>query len=187
VPCHNDGNNDEANLIARARNFDREAIAQLYRTYAESIYKYVYARVTHVQTAEDITSEVFLRALEGLDAFEYRGVPFSAWLYRIARDRVVDHYRKHTRQQATVALDEDIVAAGEAPDRAVLRGLDEENLTAAVESLTEDQRLVIIMRFLERQPIAEVARRLGKTETSIKALQRRALNALSRVLGGESP
>ena len=185
MPRHQDEHAGEAELIARARRFDRDAISQLYRMHAESIYKYVYARVTHVQTAEDITSEVFLRALEGLDSFEYRGVPFSAWLYRIARDRVVDHYRKHARRPATVVLEEDTVASGAEPDRLVMQGLEEAHLREALESLTEDQRLVIVMRFLERQPIAEVARRLGKTDTSVKALQRRALGALSRVLGGE--
>ena len=185
MPHQTDGKYEEADLIARARRFEPKAISQLYQMYADGIYKYAYARVSDTHVAEDITSDVFLRALEGLESYEYRGIPFSAWLYRIARGRVVDHYRRTSRRQTTVTLNDSIVAAQETPDRAVLRGLDAEELRDAMDVLTEDQRLVTVMRFLEGKSLAEVAHQLGKTEGSIKALQHRALAALSRVLGGK--
>lgn len=176
---------DEAVLIERARHFDQKAVAELYNLYAGDIYRYVLVRVTDARVAEDITSEVFIRALEGLGSFEYRGVPFSAWLYRIARDRVVDYYRKSSRRKATVSLDEGPEVVSEGADRAVLRGLEVRELQSALEELTEEQRLVVILRFLEGKSLAEVAAQLGKNEGSIKALQHRALAALGRVLGGK--
>jgi RNA polymerase sigma-70 factor (ECF subfamily) len=185
VPDHEKWNDDEAFLIERARHFDLKAVGQLYRLYVEDIYRYVAVRVSDAASAEDITSEVFLRALESLESFEYRGIPFSAWLYRIARDRVVDHYRKMSRQQNTVALDDSLSCAADTPERAALKGLEAGELRAALDCLTEDQRLVVILRFLEHKSLADVARTLGKSEGSIKSLQHRALAALSRILGGE--
>jgi RNA polymerase sigma-70 factor (ECF subfamily) len=174
----------EAVLIEKARRFDQEAITELYNRYAEGIYHYALVRVADMRVAEDITSDVFLRALEGLKSFEYRGVPFSAWLYRIARDRVVDYYRACSRRKSTVALDESIQATTGSPERAVLNGFDLRELQDALEGLSEEQRLVVVLRFLDGKSLSEVARQLGKTEGAIKSLQHRALAALGRALGG---
>ncbi len=135
------------------------------------------------RAAEDITSDVFVRALEGLKSFEYRGVPFSAWLYRIARDRVIDYYRRSSRQKAAVALDESLHATVESPEQAVLHGFELQELQGALEQLTEEQRLVVVLRFLGGKSLEEVARQLGKTEGAVKSLQHRALAALGRALG----
>lgn len=176
---------DEAALIEKARRFDRHAVAQLYNLYAEHIYRYALVRVVDARVAEDITSDVFVRALEGLRSFEYRGVPFAAWLYRIARDRVVDYYRHSGRRRATIAYDEGVGLSTEPTDHIVLRGLELQELHSALEQLTEEQRLVIVRRFLDGQSLSEVARQLGKTEGAIKSLQHRALAALGRVLRGK--
>ena len=176
---------DEASLIERARAFDKKAISQLYQSHVQSIYKYIYVRVNDTHTAEDLTSEVFLRALEGLQTFEYRGIPFAAWLFRIARDRVIDYYRKQSRQQNTATLTESLLSDDDEPHDAVLRDLDEQELREALEALTEDQRLVIILRFIDCEPLTEVACKLGKTEGAIKSLQHRALAALGRILEGK--
>jgi len=175
----------EAALIEQARRFDRHAVAQLYDLYAERIYRYALLRVADAHIAEDITSDVFLRALEGLRSFEYRGVPFVAWLYRIARDRVVDYYRRSVRRGATIPFDEGAGLSAEPTDQVVLRGSQLQELHHAVEQLTEEQRLVVVLRFLDGQSLAEVARQLGKTEGAVKSLQHRALAALGRALGGK--
>jgi RNA polymerase sigma-70 factor (ECF subfamily) len=174
---------EEALVIARACNSDPKAVGQLYRMYVEDIKRYVSARVSDAQTAEDITADVFLRALESLEAFEYRGVPFSAWLYRIAHDRVADHYRRRSRDQESLGLEEDVACSAENPDQEILKTLEADRLRSALERLTEGQRLVIVLRFLERKSLAEAAEALEKSKGSIKALQHRALAALRRILG----
>ena len=101
---------EEAGLVARAKEGDEIAISQLYRQYAPGIYGYIASRVGDSETAQDLTSEVFLGALEGLPKFEYRGIPFSAWVYRIAHDRIVDHYRRQGRRP-TVPLEDEFLPA----------------------------------------------------------------------------
>jgi len=176
---------DEARLIQRARALDRAAISELYDHYVQPIYRYISLRVSDCHAAEDITSEVFLHALEGLPTFEYRGVRFSAWLYRIAHDRVIDYYRKQARQQNTTQLTEDLVSGGQDPHDATVQNLDKQQLKACLEKLSEEQRLVIVMRCIERQSADEVARQLGKTPGAIRTMQHRALTALSRLMEAE--
>lgn len=175
---------DEERLIERARAYDHDAVAQLYRAHVHSIFRYVSLRVGDTHTAEDLTSEVFIRALEGLRAFEYRGVPFSAWLYRIARDRIVDHYRRRDRCPEPCELSEWLADACEQPHDAAVRAQEEAEIRAALAELTEDQRMVVALRFIEHLSLADVARQLGKTEGAVKSLQHRALAAMSRILEG---
>ena len=94
---------EEANLVAQAKGGDEAAIGQLYRQYAPGIYGYVVSRIQEPAVADDLTSEVFVRALEGLSRFEYRGISLSAWLYRMAHDRLVDHFRRQARRRGEIA------------------------------------------------------------------------------------
>ncbi len=177
---------DEARLIARARAGDKTAISELYRANVQSIYRYLYLRVNDAHTAEDLTSEVFLRALESLDSFEYRGLPFSAWLFRIARDRLVDYYRRQSRRPDCSALTDDLACHDDEPHDVAVRQDEEAQVRAALQELTEDQRLVLVLRFAEHQSLADIGRRLGKTEGAVKSLQHRALAALNRVMEGKT-
>ncbi|MCD6552798.1 MAG: sigma-70 family RNA polymerase sigma factor [Anaerolineae bacterium] len=174
---------DEAALVARAKQFDRAAIAELYRRYVQRIYRYVYYRVGDESTAEDLTAEVFLRALEGLESYSYRGVPFVAWLYRIAQARVADYHRRWGRRGETLPLDEKLVGMDD--DLATFAEHREayEDLYTALQQLTEEQQQVIALKFLAGLKNAEVAYVLGKTEGAVKALQHRALASLQRILG----
>ena len=176
---------DEARLIERARAGDKTAVTELYRAHVQSIYKYVYLRVSDAHLAEDLTSEVFLHALESLPTFEYRGIPFSAWLYRIARDRLVDHYRRQSRRPDCSDLTEDLACDDAEPHDVAIRWQEETEVRAALQQLTEDQRVVLVLRFMEHQSLADIGRRLGKTEGAVKSLQHRALAALSRALEGK--
>jgi len=179
---------DERELIGRAKEYDPVAFAQIYERYYQSIYNYVYYRVGDSSLAEDLTAEVFLKALEGIETFTFRGVPFSAWLYRIANNLVADHFR-HQPQQPDLSLEEELIAAEGEPSEALERGLTQQQLAQALRGLTEEQRQVIILKFVEGLSNTEVAQVLGKTEGAVKGLQHRALARLGRILSrqGFSP
>lgn len=176
--------NDEPSLIRRAKGYDPKAISELYKRHVQSIYRYIYYRVGDVNVAEDLTAEVFLKALEGLERFTYRGIPFSAWLYRIAHARVMDHFRRQARREI-LPLDERLVATEKGPRAMVEAKLDHKELQSAVAQLTTDQQQVVILKFVEGLSNAEVARILGKSEGAVKSLQHRALNSLQRIMRRE--
>jgi RNA polymerase sigma-70 factor (ECF subfamily) len=176
--------NDEPSLIERAKRYDQKAISELYRRHAQSIHRYIYYRVGDVNVAEDLTADVFLKALEGLEGFTYRGIPFSAWLYRIAHARVMDHFRKRARHEL-LPLDERLVATEKGPQATVEAKLDHEELQSAIAQLTIEQQQVIILKFVEGLSNAEVARIMGKTEGAVKSLQHRGLNSLQRIMRKE--
>ena len=170
----------EARLIDRAKRGDEQAIGELYRRHVDLIYRYVYARVQDASIAEDLTAEVFVKALEGLPGYEFTGSPIQAWLYRIAHARTVDYWRRQERRQE-VEL-EDTVAADE-PSPPELLDLEAEWVTAMnlVAQLTDDQQDVLILRFVGDLSLSEVAQTLGKTTGAVKALQHRALASLARL------
>lgn len=172
---------DEATLVQRACRMDRTAISALYRRHVQAIYRYIYYRVGDVSTAEDLTAEVFLRAIDGLPDYEPRGVPFVAWLYRIAQARIADHFRRE-RRVGTVALGEDLPSAEDSPLVKVELSFYHEELRTAISELTLDQQQVIILKFVEGLSNVEVAQMLGKTEGAVKSLQHRALAALQRLM-----
>ncbi|UCC63799.1 MAG: sigma-70 family RNA polymerase sigma factor [Anaerolineae bacterium] len=173
---------DESALVQRARRLDRTAIRALYRRHVQAIYRYIYYRIGDASTADDLTAEVFLRAIEGLPDYEPRGVPFAAWLYRIAQARVADHFRREQRA-AKAPLKEDRPSGEDSLLTQVEGSLYHQELRAAIRKLTPDQGQVIVLKFVEGLSNAEVAHILGKTEGAVKSLQHRALNALQRLMG----
>jgi len=131
--------------------------------------------------AEDMTQQVFLNALQSISSFKWRGIPFSAWLFRIAHNQVVDYLRKKTKQ-ATAPLDESLVSSDSNPQLMAEHKLDIEQLVSATKRLTETQREVISLRFAGELPIAQVAKVMGKSQGAVKALQHSAIVALRKVL-----
>lgn len=178
--------NDERDLIARAQSGDSAAISALYNRHVGRIYRYLLYRVNDPIIAEDITADVFTRVLESLSQYDDRGVPLGAWLYRIAHARLVDHWRKAQRRP-TVALDDPVVQKylHQEDDSTVEDVLQHQALREALELITEEQQQVIVLKFLMECDNAEIARIIGKTESAVKALQRRGLEALWRILGKE--
>jgi len=172
---------DEIRLIRRAKEGDPAAFAEIYDRYQPAIYRYVFYRVADTATAEDLTSEVFLRLVEGIGRFTYRGRPLLAWLYTIARNLVTDHYR-HGRGPAPLPLDEGLPATADDPEEAVVHRMTQQRLAAAIAHLTEDQRQVLLLRFVEGLDNETVAQVMGKSVGAVKALQHRALAALRRIL-----
>jgi RNA polymerase sigma-70 factor (ECF subfamily) len=182
---HRSARDDEARLVGRAKRGDKQAIGELYRRHVDIIYRYVYARVQNAVVAEDLTAQVFLRALEGLPNYEPAGKPLLAWLYRIARARTVDHWRQQQRSQQ-VPLDDTLAAGDFRPEEFV--EAESEWLLAIdlLAQLTDDQQYVIFLRFLGDMSLQEVAETLGKTVGATKALQHRALVSLTRLLEGQT-
>ena len=172
---------DEESLVRRAKQRDQEAFAQLYEEYFDKIYRYVALRIGDRMEAEDITQQVFLNAIQAMSSFRWRGIPFSAWLFRIAHNQVVDYLRRKTKR-ATAPLDESLVASDYDPQLIAGQRLDIERLHSATGKLTPAQWEVISLRFAGELSIAQVAKIMGKSEGAVKALQHSAIVALRKTL-----
>jgi RNA polymerase sigma-70 factor (ECF subfamily) len=170
----------EVRLIDRAKKGDRRAMDQLYRRHVDQVYRYIYARVSRPEVAEDLTAQVFLNAVEGLPGYEHRGKPFLAWLYRIAYARTVDWYRKQQRR-VEVDLDDDIEATAPLPEELLVLQAEWKTAVDLMAHLTDDQQDVLILRFIGEMSLADVADILDKTVGAVKALQHRGLASLARL------
>jgi RNA polymerase sigma-70 factor (ECF subfamily) len=172
----------EQSLIKAAQAGDKKAFAALYRAYVDKIYRYIYFRVESAETAEDLTADVFTRMIEGLPTYEDRSSPLLVWLYRIAHARVVDHYRRS--RHASAQEDIDSLELGVEPDldAPLVSSYQSDHIRAALATLTDGQRQVIILRFMEGYNLEGTARLLNKTVDAIKAMQYRALQALAQAL-----
>jgi len=168
---------DESALVDAAQR-DPAKFDALYELHFERVYAYVASRTRDRATAEDLTSEVFHKALANLASYEWRGVPFLAWLLRIAANAIVDHAK---RTQREVPVQDDPPE----PTKAELRVVeDRARLFRLVSELPKAQRQVVQHRFVGEWSIREIAERLGKTEGAIKQLQLRALERLRAQMGG---
>ena len=173
---------DEQSLIARAQARDAEAFGRLYEAYFDKIFRYVAIKIGSRVEAEDLTQQVFMNALESINSYKVREVPFSAWLYRIAHNQVVDCLRKRSRRP-TLVLDESLPLPADDDQVADTElKLETKELIEATKKLTKSQQEVIALRFGAEMPIAEVARLLGKTEGAVKAMQHSAVAALRRIM-----
>jgi len=172
---------DEQNLVQRAQQHDEEAFAELYEKYFDKIYRYICLKIGNRIEAEDMTQQVFINALRSISSFKWRGLPFSAWLFRIAHNQVVDYLRKKTRQ-TVFSLNESITASGDNPQKIIEQNMSIEQLVLATKVLTPAQQQVIALRFAGELPISQVAKIMGKSEGAIKALQHSAIVSLRKIL-----
>ena len=176
---------DEAQLIRQAKQGDPAAFTAIYDRCQPAIYRYILRQVSDVTTAEDLTGEVFVRMVEKIEQFTYRGHPILSWLYTIARNLVNDYHRRAGRVQYTLPS-EPLTSREIDPEDAVARRLTEDQLQAAIAQLTESQRQVILLKFIEGLDNETVAVTLGKTVGAVKSLQHRALAALRRILTADT-
>jgi RNA polymerase sigma-70 factor (ECF subfamily) len=169
---------DEMSLVQQAAS-DAEAFGELYSRHVKRIYNYIYYRTGDYQDAEDLTARVFQRALGHVGSFQDQGVPFSAWLYRIAHNLVANWHRDRSRRPI-VPLDDHVAESGSGSHPESLAVAMEENLMllAAVRRLSADRQELLILKFVERLPNAEIGEIMGRTEGAIKSLYHRTLNAL---------
>jgi RNA polymerase sigma-70 factor (ECF subfamily) len=171
---------EESALIRRAQQGDADAAAELYHRHASAIFRYFLFRVGDQAIAEDLAGEVFLRMTEGLPRFSDRGAPFAAWLFRIAHDRLVDYHRAARRQ--TEALSESLIDSTADPETQAAIQMDSRQLTGLIMALTDEQKTVIHLRFVEGYSLEDTAQLMNKTVGAVKALQHRALQNLARKL-----
>ena len=170
---------DDAELVRRAQHGNRNAIGKLYDRHQPHIFRFVWSRVRHQQTAEDMTGEIFTRMVTSLASYQDTGIPFRAWLYRIARNLIVDHFRQHgERQPLPLAAVEDMREENESMDSLLQQKITVEYVEQALDQIDPEQREVVVMRFLIGLPLKEVALALNKSVPAVKSLQHRGLAAL---------
>jgi|SRR5581483_7168413 len=167
-------------LVARAQRGDRDALEELYLLHFDRIYSYLHLSVGNRHDAEDLTNQTFMKMLEAIGRFRWRSVPFSAWLFRIAHNAAMDHFRASRRVQPEEKVPEpEGVAQASAEDDA-MQAIGRESMLELIEGLSPDQQQVLTLKFVFDFSNAEVAAILGKTEGAIKSLQHRALASLQR-------
>ena len=170
---------DDAAIVEAART-DPQAFGELYERFYPRVYRYVYLRVGNIPDAEDVTGLVFIKALEALRTYQSRGNGFAPWIFRIARNAVVDHYRRQRKQTSLENID---FEGGEGdPIISVLGNDNRTELRALVETLSADQREVILLRYAAELSFCEIATILKKKEPAIRMLLHRGLRKLKAVI-----
>jgi RNA polymerase sigma-70 factor (ECF subfamily) len=172
-------------LIQRAQKRDKTAIGALYELYAQRIYRYVAFRTPTVADAEDITGNVFLKMLESLPTYREQGIPFEAWLYRIAAAKIADFYRRQ-RRRPQVELTETMTHDAPLPEETLEERQEFEMLRDALRGLTDEQQHILILRFIEHKSHQDVALLVGKSVSAVKSIQHRALTELASRLGSRN-
>ena len=176
-------------IVARAKAGEREAFASLYEMHYDRIYRYVAFKCGGAGDAEDLTGEVFLKMLESIHQFEFRGFPFTSWLYRIAHNVVMDHFRRRGRRP-TVPLDDAERVADAAHSEMEWRAhvsWTMNEVVNAMDDLTDLQREVVSLRFAGGLSIAETAKAVGRKENAVKALQHAGIKKLRAALAPSPP
>lgn len=175
-------------VIEAAQAGDLDALSSLYDGHINQVYRYTLARLGNVHDAEDVAEEIFLKMLAGLPGYEWRKVPFAAWLMRIARNEVVSFTRRNGRRALDTELPEEMVDRGNNdPVEATERMMALEDLRSAVALLPEAQREVIILRFASGLSVADTARALGKRENNVKVLQHKGMLRLQVLMTPKYP
>jgi RNA polymerase sigma-70 factor, ECF subfamily len=167
-------------LVERAQQSDRDALEELYLLHFDRIYSYLHMSVGSRHDAEDLTTQTFVKMLESIRRFRWRSVPFSAWLFRIAHNLAMDHFRANRRWQPEEEIPESLRGEEASAEEQALESLGEASMLELIERLSPEQRQVLTLKFVFRFSNAEAAAILGKTEGAVKSLQHRALASLQR-------
>ncbi len=178
--------NKEKKLIRRAQRGDKKAIADLYDSHFRAVYNYIYYRVSDSQTTEDLSAEVFIRMIKKLPAYVDRGRPFLAWLYAIARNLVIDHYR-FEEKKVEVQLKEEVMDDQTLhPDQQVQNSQREDCFRKALILLPDSQRQLLVYRFINGFSTPKIIQLLKKSDRAVRSLQHRALRSLEQKLTEEN-
>lgn len=169
---------NEQQLIAQAQRGDEAAVSLLYEMHVDAIFTYMSYRVDSRTTAEDLTSDVFVRMVRGLSTYNDKGLPFRAWLYRIAHSRLVDYYRYRDRH-VTAPLTENRVNDDTDPLDRIARTEEQLRLRLAIRELSEEYQTLLVLRFVENLSHTEIAVIMNKSAGNLRSMQHRALKALS--------
>jgi RNA polymerase sigma-70 factor (ECF subfamily) len=169
-------------LVERAQTGDRDALEELYLMHFDRIFSYLQMTVGNRHDAEDLTNQTFVKMLESIERFEWRKVPISAWLFRIAHNLAMDHFRAHRRWQPEEDPPEPQGSAELSAEEEALQSIGRQSMFEMIEGLSADQQQVLTLKFVFNFPNGDVATILGKTEGAVKSLQHRALASLQREL-----
>ena len=169
-------------LVERDQQGERAALEELYLIHFDRIYSYLQMTVGNRHDAEDLTNQTFVKMLESIERFQWRKVPISAWLFRIAHNLAMDHFRAHRRWQPEEEPPEPEDSAELSAEEEALHSIGRQSMLEMIEGLSPDQQQVLTLKFVFNFPNADVATILGKTEGAVKSLQHRALASLQREL-----
>jgi RNA polymerase sigma-70 factor (ECF subfamily) len=173
---------DEFTIVEAAKNGNQRALSDLYEYFFPKVYRYVAARLGNTADAEDVTEEIFLRVIRNIQSFSWRGLPFGAWVFRIARNEVVSHVRREKTWSATTELTETIPDLSADHVTVIEFEFTMQSVREATEKLPEAQRQVIALRFGAGLSVAETAQSLKKTENNVKVLQHKAIAKLQQLV-----
>jgi len=180
---------DVTRLIQRAQHGDVEAFGQLYECYAPQVFRFLYSHLDDRLDAEDLTGEVFVRVWKSLPSYQPQGIPFGGFLFRVARNALIDHYRRARRRPVDLALEEECLDSPVSDDGSVSDPAhafstrqDHKQIQQALEQLRLEYRVVLDLRFLAGLSPEEIARVMGKSPGAIRILQHRALAALRKLI-----
>jgi RNA polymerase sigma-70 factor (ECF subfamily) len=169
-------------LVDRAQRGDRDALEELYLIHFDRIYSYLHVSVGNRHDAEDLTTQTFLRMLEAIGRFRWQSAPFSAWLFRIAHNLAMDHFRASKRWQPEEEVPEPEPDESTSAEAGALESIGRRSMLELIEDLSPEQQQVLTLKFVFNFSNGEVATILGKTEGAIKSLQHRALVSLQKQL-----
>jgi RNA polymerase sigma-70 factor (ECF subfamily) len=167
-------------LVERAQRGDRSALEELYLLHFDRIYSYLHMSVGSRHDAEDLTTQTFVKMLEAIGRFQWRAVPFSAWLFRIAHNLAMDHFRANKRWQPEEEIPESVQGEESSAEEQALASLGDTSMLELIDRLSPEQRQVLTLKFVFRFSNGEAAAILGKTEGAVKSLQHRALVSLQK-------
>lgn len=174
-------------ILARASQGDKDAFGELYEHYAERIFNYIYYRTGNVHDAEDLTARVFQRAMNHIRKYTDRGVPFSAWLYRIAHNLIANWHRDRGRKQEIPIDDLPVLPArGDHPEATVVRTEEQDALLRLIRRLPAERQTLLILKFVDNLSNAEIGQIMGRSEGAVKSLYHRTLLALRDEIGSQT-
>ena len=178
---------DEDAVLVRASEGDRESFGLLYERYIERIFNYVYYRTGNLHDAEDLTARVFQRAMNHIHKYTDRGVPFSAWLYRIAHNLVANWHRDRSRKQEIPLNELPVVPSkDDRPETTLVRSQEQDWLLKLIRQLPPERQTLLILKFVENLSNAEIGQIMGRSEGAVKSLYHRTLLALRDQLGDQN-
>jgi RNA polymerase sigma-70 factor, ECF subfamily len=173
---------NEELLINRAQNGDPDAFRVLYDHYVGPIFRFIFLKVSSKARAEDLTHDVFLAGWQKINLYQSRGLPFSSWLYRIARNKVIDHYRTNKSHSAIEDVDESLFGIDDDASDSIDSSIKFARIKIHFDKLSPIQKDVTVMRFIEDLSHTEIAKALNKTEGAVRLIQHRAIKNLRSLL-----
>jgi RNA polymerase sigma-70 factor (ECF subfamily) len=173
----------DEDILARASLGDRDAFGLLYERYIDRIFNYVYYRTGNTNDAEDLTARVFQRAMNHIVNYTDRGVPFSAWLYRIAHNLVANWHRDRSRKQEIPLSDAPLVARGDAPESSLVHTQQQDALLKIIRDLPAERQTLLILKFVEHMSNAKIGEIMQRSEGAVKSLYHRTLISLRDEIG----